>query len=343
MSNLTINRDAADFSFVILRNDAQNPTSNLITYHAKSRRLKSVGCIQTILDMNKITARTMYMVDPSIYFAPDFPEFLLPNTSAGYIPAEQYTPANWASINYQGSTISDINSSGAIPVDLNEDGVVDSYLLRNNNSSVTGFQDDVIKKVITWGIVRKEPGTVSGTPFTGTQEIKPRPREFIALLDKQSSEYVTGFSEDTIINDPMVKSRGTTALIMRVDGQCFDNLVQYNIWSKSNYEVEELTEWFEDFMYRYTGLFREMGIVEMIYKGRVRDDTIVASSTGYHVRSVLYYIRTERTHLKQFLPISRVNLKVNVETLTSTIDSFSDNLDSTLYETILSRWVKNNE
>jgi hypothetical protein len=134
---------------------------------------------------------------------------------------------------------------------------------------------------------------------------------------------------------------GELSYFIKIAGQVFDNLVQYNIWSKSNYEVEELTEWFEEYMDSYRGMFREAGIVQTVFNRRIRDDTLVAMKNGYHVRSVLYYVRTERVHVENISPIQRIDLKINVNDLRSLKDNISDQIiDANLYELILNKWHK---
>lgn len=301
MSNFTI-KDAPDFSFIIVENASNKPELKTLEYNAETKRLRSVGEVHTVLEMNNLMSKSFDIIAPlgelvltdlnnpsspavwenpsGIFFSPDFPEFLLPLSDPGYRAAPAVTPT-----------------------------------------------------VITWGIVRKEPGTMSGTPFSGTQEIKPRIREFLAIFNNYATQWVIGSSESKI------QDLGELSYYVKIAGQAFDNLVQYNIWSKSNYEVEERTEWFEEYMDSYRGMFREAGIVQTVFNRRVRDDTLVAMRNGYHVRSVLYYVRTERVHVENISPIKRIDLKINVNDLRSLKDNLSDHIvDADLYKQILNKW-----
>lgn len=296
-------KDAPDFNFTVVENaNTAHPEIKSLTYDSKFQRLRSVGEIHTILEMNTLMSKSLEIIAPlgdltlsdpnnssspviwsqpsGIFFAPDFPEFLLPLGDPGF---------------------------GAAPA--------------------------VVRRVITWGIVRKEPGTMSGTPFGGTQEIKPRHREFLAIFGDYAKQWVIGDTRSYL------EGTGELSYFIKIAGQAFDNLVQYNIWAKSNYEVEELTEWFEEYMDSYRGMFREAGIVQTVFNRRVRDDTIVAMRNGYHVRSVLYYVRTERVHVENVSPIKRIDIKINVNDLRRLKDNISDHIiDSDLYETILNKW-----
>lgn len=295
------NDSAPEFSFVIVENKTVDPKISALTYDPDQRRLRSKGHIGTVLEMNTLMSKSFEVIaplgspelsDPSnpdspvvwekdgIFFAPDFPEFLLPLGSPGYQAAPAVTP-----------------------------------------------------KVITWGIVRKEPGTMSGTPFGGTQEIKPRHREFLAIFGDHAKQWVVGDSSSHLAE------LGELSYYIKTAGQAFDNLVQYNIWAKSNYEVEEMTEWFEEYMDTYRGMFREAGIVQTTFNRRVRDDTMVQMRNSYHVRSVLYYVRTERVHVEKISPIKRIDLNVNVNDLRNIKDNISDHIISAnLYDSILDKW-----
>jgi hypothetical protein len=289
--NIDIKRDVPDFSFVILENkpDTDVPI-DVIRWDSVSQRLRSVGTIQTILDMNELMSKAFEICNPDIWFAPDFPEFLLPRDNPSY---------------------KEMSCSKAAP--------------------------QVPKKVITWGVVRKEPGTVSGPPFGGTQEVKPRHREYIAIFNDQTKNYVVG-NTTSGLNTETERFR-----LVKVKAQVFDNLVQYNIWSKSNYEAEIMMEWFEDFMDKYTGMFREAGIVQLLFNRRVRDETLFQMKNGYHARSGLYYVRTERVSVDSISPIKRINLNISTQQLLKSVDNINDQLsDYNLYDKIIDKWIRRN-
>lgn len=299
--NSIIAEDAPDFEFVIVENASSDQAIGTLRYDSEFRRLRSVGEIHTVLEMNTLMSKSLDIIAPlgrrikfspgdetspvvwekdGIFFAPDFPDFLLPKADPGYSSPPAVTP-----------------------------------------------------KVITWGIVRKEPGTMSGTPFGGTQEIKPRHREFLAIFGDHAKQWVIGRTESEI------QELGDLTYFIKIAGQVFDNLVQYNIWAKSNYEVEDLTEWFEEYMDSYRGMFREAGVVQTVFNRRVRDDTLVQMRNGYHVRSVLYYVRTERIHVERVSPLKRIDLKISVNDLRRLKDSVTDHIiDANLYNTILKKW-----
>ena len=297
-------KDAPDFNFLIVENSGNVGNIQVARYSSQSGRIRSIGTIQTVREMNELMSKSFEIIaplgglvkkhldDPSspvvwqnpsgIFFAPDFPDFLLPLGDPGHTEAPTSTPAS-----------------------------------------------------ITWGIIRKEPGTMSGRPFSGTQEIKPRFREYIAIFNDQNKQWLIDNSESRI------GGTNQLACFVRVEGQFFDNLVQYNIWQQSNTEAEILTEWFEDYMDRYRGMFREAGVVQTTFDRRIRDDTIMTMKNGYNVRSVLYYVRTERIHVENISPIKRIDLKISTIDLKNLADSsISDQIiDNDVYNRVLNKWV----
>lgn len=305
---IQIEKAAPDFEFIILQNSNENYAYRKIKF-IKDRvpPLKSVGGINTILEMNSLISDTLDIIAPlsqitthgsisdtnvwpiynpsGIFFSPNFPDFLIPEQIPNYISSPQ-----------------------------------------------------VIPNAITWEVVRQEPGSVSTTPFKGTQEITPRSREMIALFGEQESRHVSYIEKTPIMNNTAVLS------YLDIKGQFFDNLVQYNIWSKSNFEVEMLTEWFIDFMRQYTGMLREAGVVNLWFDRRIRDDIKQQMKNGYHVRSVLYYIRTERIYINSVEPIKRINLRINVDTLKSTIETLNNHLnEENLNRSLMNKWIKINQ
>jgi len=89
-------------------------------------------------------------------------------------------------------------------------------------------------------------------------------------------------------------------------------------------------------MLPYTGMFREAGINNLIFQRRVRDDTLMQIKTRFHLRSILYYIRTEHISNDTIMPINRID--VDVDTLNSTADFIINQELSNYYNNILERW-----
>lgn len=167
------------------------------------------------------------------------------------------------------------------------------YLLTDEPESNISDSAQSPKKIITYNTIKSEPGSLSGKPFGDPKEIKKRVREQL-FLDPL-------FRKD--IDDPADKLK-----YYKSEGQWFDNLVQFDLWTKTSHEAEGFIEWFEDILDTYRGMFKELGMQEMVYYRRVRDDTLLRWKNKFNVRSLIYYFRTEKLKVTEIKPIKRINI-----------------------------------
>jgi hypothetical protein len=278
--------------------------------------------------------------------APDFHFVILENNSNNQAKiVTQYNSQNkrLKSVGYT-DNILDMNCLAGQTLEIINSGVYFSpdfpdFLLPKENP-IYRSSPQVSDNVITWGVVRSEPGTVSGPPFRGTREVMPRHREYIAIIGNNESKYIVGAERSQF------EQYGGVLSYLKADAQLFDHLVQYNIWTKSNWEAERLTEWFQRYMLNYRGMFMEMGIVNMYFDRRVRDDTLMQMKNGYHLRSVLYYVRTEKVTFKELLPIKRIDLKINVRDLGALVrrnKSQDFEPESRIQDKIIQNWINKNQ
>jgi hypothetical protein len=128
---------------------------------------------------------------------------------------------------------------------------------------------DEWRDTVVYRVKRREPGTIGKHAFDPPTEIKPRIRE-----DRVDPDH-----PDCHI------------LVM---GQWFDNLIQFDCWSKFNNRADDLVEWFEDFMYKYTWVWKKNGVNEILYWMRTTDEESSKWRNDLAVRNVIYYFRTEK-------------------------------------------------
>jgi len=146
-----------------------------------------------------------------------------------------------------------------------------SYSRYYQDKPIEDWRDTVIYRV-----KRREPGTIGKHPFDPPTEIKPRIRETRVDPDHPGCHIV-------------------------VMGQWFDNLVQFDVWSKYNNRADELIEWFEDFMYKYTWVWKKNGVNEILYWMRTTDEESSKWRNDLAVRTVIYYFKTEKiVSLKEY-------------------------------------------
>ena len=140
---------------------------------------------------------------------------------------------------------------------------------------------------ITFRVKRKEPGTIGKHPFDPPTEIKPRTRDYIADPDYPDCH-------------------------IHILGQWFDVLIQFDCWSKYNNRVDGLIEWFEDFMYKYTWVWKKNGVNEILYWMRKEDEEISKWRNDLAFRSVIYYFRTETITTLREYDLKQIDLYLQV-------------------------------
>ena len=295
---------AEDLSFTVL------DTNSNETLFQKDRipMHRSVGNITSILGMHKLMSMSLAIVSPNLVFSADYPNYILHSDDPSYMKTiPMITPELYRNMPHY------------------------RWDLYDRDFTKYDSLDKIPAPHVTWGVVRTEPGTMGGPPFRGTQELKPRQREAVIVFTKEHKNELYAHSDKDFIEDDQYLYK-----FIKINGQVFDNLVQYNTWARSAWEAEELIEWFhKDYLLKYTGMFREAGINNMVFQRRVRDDTLSTVKTDYHLRSMLYYIRTEYISTETVLPIRKMD--VDMATIGKTIGQ-SSNGNSNFIDTLLNNW-----
>lgn len=170
---------------------------------------------------------------------------------------------------------------------------------------------EIPEEIITWNIIRRTGGSLDSTPFARMKEILPRIREEL-VFDKSLLE-IDSAEQETYVAPSSIGPRHETARVygMQVAGQFFDNLIQFDIWSKNNRTAEELAEFLENFMTTFRPMFLELGVTKMHFHSRVRDEVILNWRNGLVNRSLIYYVRLEKVSATPVHTIKTI--KVNLE------------------------------
>jgi len=138
----------------------------------------------------------------------------------------------------------------------------------------------LFKDTITYMIIKEEPSSIGGDkqPFgSGRRELIPRVRS--TKLDNTSTSSI-------------------------IHGQFSDAYIQFDIWSLTALESENLCLWFRRLMTTYRGFFKQRGLSEIHWWWRGRDEIASKINNRLHVRSLIYFIRIE-----ELVVTSEFNLK----------------------------------
>jgi hypothetical protein len=167
--------------------------------------------------------------------------------------------------------------------DKNTVNFVSAYSRQYQDQPIADWRDTVIYRV-----KRREPGTTGKHPFDPPTEIKPRVREYRIDDDHPDCHVV-------------------------VMGQWYDNLLQFDCWSKYNNTADTLVEWFEDFMYKYTWVWKKNGVSEVLYWMRNTDEEVSKWRNDLAVRNVIYYFRTEKIVSIKEYDFKQINMYLELD------------------------------
>lgn len=164
--------------------------------------------------------------------------------------------------------------------DLNMVNFISAYPLEHTDP--TTWRD-----TITYKIARREPGTIQAHPFDAKKEIKPRVRQYIEDPDNPGYH-------------------------IKILGQWFDNLIQFEFWTTTANGADSLISWFEDFLYKYTWVWKKNGVQEILYIRRGIDEEVTKWRNDLSYRSLWYFFRTEKLVPVREKDFAQLDLYVNL-------------------------------
>jgi hypothetical protein len=142
---------------------------------------------------------------------------------------------------------------------------------------------------ITWSVIRREPGGLR-RPFEDPRQLKAQHHEYLQSSDLDNCDYFHA-----------------------VEGQLFDNIVQFDLWATTNERAESLATWFQDFFERYRWVWKYNGVKEILFWQQNSDSVVSRWRNDIVNRSIQLYFQTER--LRTF-PIRRiVDVEIAVDVL----------------------------
>lgn len=126
---------------------------------------------------------------------------------------------------------------------------------------------DLTTPIITYKTKSKLPGK-----FNNTSEIRPRYRSDIEIANT---------------NLPI------EAKFIEIYGQMFDYYVEFEIWAEDGEEADEIANKFQEFMFKYIGYFKELGVDRIYFEEMNSDASSGKWRTDLINRSLIYHIRID--------------------------------------------------
>jgi hypothetical protein len=92
--------------------------------------------------------------------------------------------------------------------------------------------------------------------------------------------------------------------------QEMDNLVQFDIWARTNKKAEEMATAFENMMIIHGLVWKQAGINKVYFYRRFMDDKLDNIGTGVQRRRLHYYVRTQKQFLVPKIQIEEITARI---------------------------------
>lgn len=129
--------------------------------------------------------------------------------------------------------------------------------------------ESVPTPIITYILESKEPGEMKNA-----KELKPRLRGTITVEDSTPD------------------GGSTSGGAMEVWGQMFDYVIAFNIYGSSEDEADETADRFQQFMFKYTGYLKKLGVSELLFLS-MRNSPEEGTRANLACRTIRYFIRLD--------------------------------------------------
>jgi hypothetical protein len=183
------------------------------------------------------------------------------------------------------------------------DPYLDDRLRAERSSTFLQFIDELRR---LWKEAGKTGDIIRQFPF---QEEAQYPVITYRLLRRQISphfkEYKPRFRD--VFPHPYLPDQ-----FVELYGQIFDVLVEFQIFSLSQEEADELVVEFEDFLYLYAGFFKKEGVQDIQFYSQEEDQLIYKERYAIAVRTLQYNFRFEKLTPRFLNQIHDLAVQANV-------------------------------
>ena len=175
--------------------------------------------------------------------------------------------------------------------DLSFEPAYPAYLLDQPRTAGQMSPPQLPNEIVTWSVIRQEPGGQNTEPFGFPREYRPKLRE--SNLPNPAE---------------WVSPSGSPTTALETYGQVFDSIVQFDCWAATNYEVERLAQYVRHTLQTYVGTLQTYGVSRMYFWRRLRDEFVGQFRGGQLARSIQFYFRTEAVYTATIPLIQRIEI-----------------------------------
>jgi hypothetical protein len=144
----------------------------------------------------------------------------------------------------------------------------------------------ILRPTITYLLLRKEPYTIRGAPFSGSKELKPRIREYVYDQDLPQR-------------------------VLEILAQRMENLIRFTCLHPRAETADALAHWFERCINRQIASVRANGIHELLFWSSRTVERRNKTGDDAAAQEVSYYVVTEEIDIKEVSSLRRINVTIN--------------------------------
>ena len=172
----------------------------------------------------------------------------------------------------------------------------------SKNNTLLGFVDDLRE---LWSKAGMPGNIVRNYPFDENAELPLITYRTIRRLRNEHFKDIKPRYRTTI------EHPHEPGNFIEIYGQIFDVYVEFQIFSTSQEEADELMAEFEEFLEMYKGHFKDRGVQEILFYAQDEDESIPLGRMQMAVRKLQYTVRLERLTPKVSNEIQHIEMKVS--------------------------------
>jgi hypothetical protein len=184
------------------------------------------------------------------------------------------------------------------------DAYIDNRLRSDKPITFLGFVDDLRK---LWEAAGKEAKIVRSSPLKEDADFPTITYRVTRRILNDSFKDLKPRLRSTI-RHPHIEGE-----YIELYGQIFDVWVEFNVYSLSQEEADELVMELEEFLQTYAGFFKRNGVQEILFHSQGPDEVITDGRVGAAKRTLFYTMRFEKLIVRFLNEIQQIAVQANLQ------------------------------
>lgn len=184
------------------------------------------------------------------------------------------------------------------------DAYIDNRLRSNKPITFLGFVDDLRK---LWEAAGKGAKIIRNSPLKEDADFPTITYRIIGRVLNDSFKDLKPRLRGTI-KHPYMEGE-----YIELYGQIFDVSVEFNVYSLTAEEADELVIELEEFLQTYAGFFKKNGVQEILFHSQGPDEVVANGRIGAAKRSLYYTMRFEKIIVRFLNEIQQIAVQANLQ------------------------------